>query len=406
MRGLVFSLWFALPSLASGACSGAPPAAGSGPGAAAVASSPPVDDDGAFEAELLSLHAAALQHHRDGDWRSLSLAGADASVSASRGEVAWASRQDVARRFEGYLSRARFTRYEDLAPPIVEVSGDGTLGWVIARVRVEGRYRADDGSAPSLDATWAWAELYRRDEGAWSRVGTVSSYDEGTTATGLAGAIGEVEAPVREVLLAAEDAVGGRAILDGIEAIYAQARVATPRGPATTRVHAAADGRVVFDQTTAGGKRVVVRALRDGQWIESAGRIEPGEPPLRLVAEGHALHLALLSPTRLLRRGRREADTRFNGSLCRVLRFDDAAGNPVIVYYHAASGLPAGMDLVEHGSEPAETIRVTVDDWRWLGPLQVFHRARFEHRGQRFDYAYDEIRFHDIESEVFAPPTP
>jgi hypothetical protein len=48
------------------------------------------------------------------------------------------------------------------------------------------------------------------------------------------------------------------------------------------------------------------------------------------------------------------------------------------------------------GSQPPEPIRVTVDDWRWLGPVRAFHRAVYEHRGKRYEYEYTQIRFNDV----------
>ncbi|HEX8112522.1 MAG TPA: hypothetical protein VF516_32550, partial [Kofleriaceae bacterium] len=78
-------------------------------------------------------------------------------------------------RFQRYLERAEFSRYEDLVAPIVRVSADGTVGWVIAQVRVEGTYREDDGVRTPLDTTWAWVELYEHAAGGWRMTGIAST---------------------------------------------------------------------------------------------------------------------------------------------------------------------------------------------------------------------------------------
>ncbi|HEX8113267.1 MAG TPA: hypothetical protein VF516_36305 [Kofleriaceae bacterium] len=80
-----------------------------------------------------------------------------------------------------------------------------------------------------------------------------------------------------------------------------------------------------------------------------------------------------------------------------MVAFRDAAGNPLRVFYALDTKLPLGAELVEAGTDPPVLIRVTVDDWRWLGPVRAFHRALYEHHGQRYEYAYTQIRFNDVE---------
>lgn len=102
-------------------------------------------DRAALEAELLAAHEAALEHHRTGNWQGIAAAGADPSLNVSRGRVVSSPRAEIRARFKRYFAGATFTRYEDLSAPIARVSNDGSMGWVIAQVRVEGWYRDDDG---------------------------------------------------------------------------------------------------------------------------------------------------------------------------------------------------------------------------------------------------------------------
>lgn len=96
-------------------------------------------------------------------------------LDIGKGELRRMSPADGLARFQHYFERAEFTRYEDLVPPIVRISADGTLGWLIAQVRVEGTYRDDDGVRTPLDTTWAWVELYERIGDNWRMTAIAST---------------------------------------------------------------------------------------------------------------------------------------------------------------------------------------------------------------------------------------
>jgi hypothetical protein len=334
----------------------------------------------------------------------MAAAASDPSFSVSRGRVDTVTRAEVEARFEGYFSAATFSRYEDVEGPIARVSNDGSLGWVIARVRVEGRYRHDDGAREPLDTTWGWIELYEREGGAWRRVGTVSDHDEGPA--GLAGALGSPGSAEVELLGAAQTALGGREALASIQNLETIATVTSPRGPLTTQVIAAADGRVRFEQRSDAGVRVIT-ALAEGVWLSDGEAAIPGGAADRAFAYGHALHLALMSPTRLYNGAKAAGEARLGGRPARVIELVDVLGNPVRIFYDADTALPLGLELVEPESTPPEPILVEVDDWRPHGTILAFHHAIFRHRGAEYVYDYGAIRFNAADpSRLVAPVTP
>ena len=57
-----------------------------------------------------------------------------------------------------------------MVDPVVRVSDDGTLGWVICQVKIAGS-QGDE----SFSSVWAWIELYAKVDGTWKRVGNVSN---------------------------------------------------------------------------------------------------------------------------------------------------------------------------------------------------------------------------------------
>lgn len=127
-------------------------------------------------AELLALHEEAMRAHRESNADLLLRAEAPDSVSANRGQITQPTLDARRARFQQYLETTRFSEYIDLVPPIVRVSNDGSLGWVIVQVRAAGVQTTQDGGSQPLAFESAWIELYERRGGSWYRVGNVSNF--------------------------------------------------------------------------------------------------------------------------------------------------------------------------------------------------------------------------------------
>lgn len=126
------------------------------------------------EQALLRLHEEVLRGHREGDPRWLATEGDD-YVVGNRGLVTTPSLAERTERFRAYLSRTRFETYRDRRAPVVRVSADGSLGWVVAEVEAEGSQTTDAG-VERVSFVCAWVELYARSGGDWKRVGNVSTF--------------------------------------------------------------------------------------------------------------------------------------------------------------------------------------------------------------------------------------
>jgi len=132
-------------------------------------------DRAADEAALRAMHQTVLTAHLEGKVEPWMATEADRIVQANNGVISYPGKAARAAGRSDYLARTRFTVYRDLRDPIVSLSADGTLGWLLAEVETEGVQRGDDGVETPVDATWAWIELYEKQEGAWRGVGNVSN---------------------------------------------------------------------------------------------------------------------------------------------------------------------------------------------------------------------------------------
>lgn len=125
--------------------------------------------------QLLALHQKVLEAHLRRDAELLLMDESDDYVVGSRGEVHTPTLAERRSRLTPYLQRTVFDVYRDTVPPMVKVSADGTLGWVLVQVLVQGKQETDSGEWLPLEATWAWMELYEKRNGVWLRTGNIST---------------------------------------------------------------------------------------------------------------------------------------------------------------------------------------------------------------------------------------
>jgi hypothetical protein len=124
---------------------------------------------------ILNLHRELIESHLNYDAEGVLAAEPEQITVVSRGEVHFPSKTERSVQYRRYLKNAEFSEYRDLIAPIVKVSADGTLGWLITRVKITGTLSDGGEKTVPIDAVWAWIELYEKRDGRWFRVGEVSN---------------------------------------------------------------------------------------------------------------------------------------------------------------------------------------------------------------------------------------
>jgi hypothetical protein len=125
---------------------------------------------------LLALHEEVLRAHRESDVDLFLKAEEDGYILASDGEITHPDLDDRRNQFGPYLGATKFTVYRDRIPPSVQVSADGTLGWVIAQVEAKGEQTAPNGRVVPIEFVSSWIDLYEKRDARWLRVGNVSNF--------------------------------------------------------------------------------------------------------------------------------------------------------------------------------------------------------------------------------------
>ena len=141
----------------------------------------PRPDLGADRAALLRLHAVAQTAHLEKRPDLLVASFADSFLNISRGAVTLRTPAESRARFQAYFQRSTFLEWADLAPPLIRMSPDGQMAYVIVQKRV--RLTAlDSAGVPRPEHTlFAWVELYEKQGGRWTLMAVASTDRPGAT---------------------------------------------------------------------------------------------------------------------------------------------------------------------------------------------------------------------------------
>ncbi len=129
------------------------------------------------EAELLALHQSDRRAHVTHDVEGLLATFPPEFISVRDGNIRRQPQDELRKRFTEYFRGAKFTAWEDLEPPVVHVSPDGQMGWMIARVKIAIN-RSDAAGQPSTEnVVMAWMSAYEKHEGKWQHVANATTIE-------------------------------------------------------------------------------------------------------------------------------------------------------------------------------------------------------------------------------------
>lgn len=347
--------------------------------------------------ELLALQDSVRRAHLDYDVDLLASLFADTLTTTDAGETRSVPRAVARKRFQTYFGGVAFLSWSDLEPPRVAVSVSGDLAVVHVRRDVRLAARDTAGRAGTESSVFAWTEVWRRPAEAWRLASVTSTRRPGPTDPGRP----ERKAPRKGYGTADDSAVdrileraGTRVRVgrtpDGVHTLAFVADGAGPDGRFRTRLWSARDGRVRFVQETSAGDTIRRRLPERGSSADpgptsAAGRQE------RAFLQGHDLLWMALDPRSLLGPPERAGRDVFSGTPANVVRFRDAAGQPVDLAYERGTGRLLGARL-RTPAPSAETIVVYLSGWRVSEGLRLPRRAVFLQGARPYVYTLVEVR--------------
>ena len=125
--------------------------------------------------ELLRLHKQHQTAHLTYNAELFIETFADNLPQIRNGEILTRSKAENLKRIKGYFSSYKFLEWEDIEPPIIKISKDGTLATKMVRKRVRGTYKNDEGEDIKDHTVYAWLEVWEKIDGKWKVVAVAST---------------------------------------------------------------------------------------------------------------------------------------------------------------------------------------------------------------------------------------
>jgi len=142
---------------------------------AVCANAQPSPDLEKEKAELLRLHKSDREAHFKTDVDMLLETSPEEFISVGGGTFNRQSKADARKMFRGYFRDAKYYEWDDVEEPIVRVSNDATMAWMITRTRVRRVQKTVDGGEKEEKFVYAGIMTYEKRGGRWVRVANVST---------------------------------------------------------------------------------------------------------------------------------------------------------------------------------------------------------------------------------------
>ena len=127
--------------------------------------------------QLLRIHESDRRAHFETSAKQIMEHAADEFISVSNGRVQRTTPAENLQFFEEYFKGAKYYEWDDLEPPIVRVSNDASMAWMIVRTRVHRVQTQSDGKAAERRFVYAGIMAYEKKGGRWVRVANVSTFE-------------------------------------------------------------------------------------------------------------------------------------------------------------------------------------------------------------------------------------
>ena len=129
------------------------------------------------KAELLRLHKSGREAHFKTDVDLLLENSPEEMLSVSRGKINRSNKADTRKRFMEYFPDAKYYEWDDVEEPIIRISNDTSMAWMITRTKVRRMQKNADGEEKEEKFVYAGIMTYEKRDGRWVRVANVSTFE-------------------------------------------------------------------------------------------------------------------------------------------------------------------------------------------------------------------------------------
>jgi len=117
--------------------------------------------------ELLQLQQQGRAAHFGKDAKLLVSVFADDFINIGAGKITRPTREESRNRLQAYFDRSHFWEWDDISPPVIRVSQDASMAYVLVHKRVRLTAKNEQGETEEQTTIFAWMETYEKQEGKW-----------------------------------------------------------------------------------------------------------------------------------------------------------------------------------------------------------------------------------------------
>jgi hypothetical protein len=125
--------------------------------------------------ELMELQKQQRAAHFARDAKVIFAEFADEYFSIGNGRVRKPDRDAGLKRLQTYFDNSTFIEWDDITPPIIKVSDDATMGFVIVHKRVRLLAKDESGKEKEEIEIFAWVSVYKKIKGIWKLTAVAST---------------------------------------------------------------------------------------------------------------------------------------------------------------------------------------------------------------------------------------
>ena len=124
---------------------------------------------------LLDLHEQQRTAHLTYDAELFAAMFHDPITQLSSGRISTSTKAESMERISRYFGNVQFLEWDDIDPPVVRVSKDGSMAYRIVHKHVRLTFENEAGETEEEDTIFAWMEVWEKIDDEWQIMAVAST---------------------------------------------------------------------------------------------------------------------------------------------------------------------------------------------------------------------------------------
>lgn len=124
-------------------------------------------DEASERSRIMALHNLQRTYHFEKMTEEFVTLFSENHISVNRGAISRPSGAENRERFNRYFESVEFEKWDDIDPPVIRFSDDGSMAYTIVHKEVVVNYRNEDNEKVRESTGFSWVAIYKKYAGEW-----------------------------------------------------------------------------------------------------------------------------------------------------------------------------------------------------------------------------------------------